>query len=56
MLDMVGGRNVKFYMEPNSLEAAPEIVSDVWAVARNLGVKSFVRQRGQEVLDDHLAL
>jgi glutaminyl-peptide cyclotransferase len=56
VLDMVGGRNVRFYQEPNSLKFAPEVVSDVWSVARQLKVKSFHFQEGQEVLDDHLGL
>jgi glutaminyl-peptide cyclotransferase len=56
VLDMVGGRNLRIKLEPNSLESAPQLVYDVWAVARALGVKSFRNERGREVMDDHLAL
>jgi len=56
VLDMVGGRNLQINQEPNSVRAAPDLVREVWAVARSLGARSFRPQRGREVLDDHLAL
>ncbi len=56
LLDMVGGTNLQIKQEPNSLNGAPEVVSEVWRVARALGVKSFVARRGREVRDDHLPL
>ncbi len=56
VLDMVGGRNLRIKQEPNSLENAPELVREVWAIARSLRINSFVREEGREVLDDHLAL
>jgi len=56
VLDMVGGRNLTINQEPNSLNLAPEIVREVWTVARQLNAKSFRGDEGREVLDDHLAL
>jgi Zn-dependent M28 family amino/carboxypeptidase len=56
VLDMVGGARLQINQEPNSLNLAPNLVHDVWAVARQLGAKSFHTRVGREVLDDHLAL
>ncbi|WP_435015832.1 M28 family peptidase [Tundrisphaera sp. TA3] len=56
VLDMVGDRNLQVDKEPHSLEFAPGLVRDVWAVARALNVKQFRDRTGPAVLDDHLAL
>jgi hypothetical protein len=56
VLDMVGGRNLQILQEPNSLNLAPEIVDEVWTIARQLKSKAFRTREGREVLDDHLAL
>jgi hypothetical protein len=56
VLDMVGGSKLQINQEPNSLNLAPNVVRDVWAVARQLDAKSFHFRQGREVLDDHLAL
>jgi Zn-dependent M28 family amino/carboxypeptidase len=56
VLDMVGGTKLQISQEPNSLNLAPNLVRDVWAVARQLDAKSFRFRVGREVLDDHLAL
>jgi hypothetical protein len=53
---MVGGRNLRINQEPNSLNLAPDLVRDVWAVARQLRANSFKLRVGREVLDDHLPL
>ena len=53
---MVGGRKLQINQEPNSLNLAPNLVRDVWAVARQLDARSFKLRVGREVLDDHLAL
>ena len=34
VLDMVGGRNLRIKQEPNSLDAAPQLVREVWGVAQ----------------------
>jgi glutaminyl-peptide cyclotransferase len=56
LFDMVGGINLQIKQEPNSLKGAPEVVREVWGVARALGIKSFLARRGREVRDDHLPL
>lgn len=56
VLDMVGGRQLQINQEPNSLNLAPNLVRDVWAVARQIDAKGFHLRVGREVLDDHLAL
>ncbi len=56
LLDMVGGRGLQIKREPNSMEFAPALVREVWAVARQVNAKSFVNDVGREVLDDHLPL
>jgi glutaminyl-peptide cyclotransferase len=56
VLDMVGGRELRIKQEPNSVDAAPQLVRQVWEVARSLRINSFRREMGREVMDDHLAL
>jgi Zn-dependent M28 family amino/carboxypeptidase len=56
LLDMVGGRDLTIKREPYSVKLAPRLVEEVWTVARRIGAKSFRREFGREVLDDHLAL
>jgi Zn-dependent M28 family amino/carboxypeptidase len=56
VLDMVGSSKLQINQEPNSLSWAPNLVRDVWSVARQLEAKSFRFRVGREVLDDHLAL
>jgi glutaminyl-peptide cyclotransferase len=56
VLDMVGGRELRIKQEPNSVDAAPQLVRQVWEVARSLRINSFRFEEGREVMDDHLAL
>jgi hypothetical protein len=56
VLDMVGGKNLQINQEPNSLNLAPDLVREVWAIANRLQARSFRFREGREVLDDHLAL
>jgi hypothetical protein len=56
LLDMVGGKDAQFPMEPESAERAGPLVREVWGVAAELKCKLFRREYGQRVLDDHIAL
>jgi len=56
VLDMVGGKRLQINQEPNSIRFAPDLVREVWIVARRLQANSFRLRVGREVLDDHLAL
>ncbi len=56
VLDMVGDRDLKIDQEENSVNLAPGLVREVWAVARRLNASAFRQRIGQAVLDDHLPL
>lgn len=56
LFDMVGGKEMQIKREPNSLEAAPALVREVWSIARQLEARSFTNAIGREVMDDHLPL
>lgn len=55
--DMVGDRDLRFEQEANSVQQAPEVVSRVWEVARQLGHgATFTNVPGLAITDDHLPL
>ena len=58
LLDMVGDANLQIYREINSLKtpAQKQLVSDIWNIARDLGVREFIASSRYEIRDDHLAL
>jgi hypothetical protein len=56
LLDLFAGKDATFPMEPYSHFMAGAVLESIWDEAQRLGVKSFVRAHGQEVLDDHIAL
>jgi Zn-dependent M28 family amino/carboxypeptidase len=56
VLDMVGDKDLLIDKEPYSLEFAPWLVKDVWAVAKSIGVTKFRDRTGRGVYDDHLKL
>ena len=56
VLDMVGDKNLTIDQEPHSLDFAPGLVREVWAVAKGLKATAFRGKVGQAVLDDHLPL
>ncbi len=56
LLDMIGGRDLQIKREPNSIQRAPALVREIWAVARQVDAASFVNEVGREVLDDHIPL
>lgn len=54
LVDLVGGKNAKFYREGYSRQYASGIVSKVWSNASNLGFSDFFIQKdAPEILDDH---
>ncbi|MEL7004958.1 MAG: M28 family peptidase [Bacteroidota bacterium] len=54
LLDMVGGKDAKFYIEGYSKQFAPSIVDKVWNRGVQLGhSRYFVRQNGGHITDDH---
>lgn len=57
LLDMVGDANLRCLYEPNSMKYAPSVTRAVWDTARRLGVREFVPQMMNVVVnDDHIAL
>ncbi len=56
LLDMVGDSYLEIPKEGNSAKFAPDIVSLVWSTARELGLRQFVDEPGEEILDDHVPL
>ena len=56
VLDMVGDKNLNIDREPYSVELAPKLVREVWAVAKDLRVPQFRSGMGRYVQDDHLTL
>lgn len=55
LLDMVGGKNARFYKEGVSVEVAPQTVDKVWALAASLGYSEyFVPENRSGITDDHL--
>jgi len=56
VLDMVGDKDLQIDQEGHSLNLAPDLVREVWAVAKRLNVKAFRGRTGKAVNDDHLPL
>ena len=57
LLDMVGAKDARFFVEQNSLMRAGRLVEDVWRVAAAARSPLFVADLGEfAVDDDHIAL
>jgi hypothetical protein len=57
LLDMVGDKNLSIPVEPNSLEAAPDLVKRFYAHAAKIGLGStFPNEQQGAIYDDHLPL
>jgi hypothetical protein len=56
LLDLFAGKDAQLKIEMYSWDAARPLVEQIWGVAKTLGARSFVFQKGYEVLDDHIAL
>ncbi len=55
LLDMVGGKNAKFYYEGYSMRTANHVMKKIWDAAHQLGYSDlFIKQVGGEMTDDHL--
>lgn len=54
LLDMVGAEKAQFYREGYSMEYAPKINQQVWAIAQKLGYgQYFKNQNSPTIVDDH---
>ena len=55
--DMIGDQHLQIYQESHSVTAAPEVVTRVWAAAKELGYsKYFIPEVKGPVTDDHIPL
>ena len=55
LLDMVGGKNAVFPKEGYSMQFAPNLVDEVWSIAREFGYGDlFLNERGGRIADDHI--
>ncbi|MFC2125771.1 M28 family peptidase [Bacteroidota bacterium] len=55
LLDMVGGKNAKFYKEGGSMQFARKIVAKVWKAGNQLGYQAyFIDQQSPGIMDDHV--
>ncbi len=55
LFDMIGDAGLQIYQEVYSLNQAPEVVSRVWAAAKELGyAKHFIPEPKSAITDDHL--
>jgi hypothetical protein len=57
LFDMVGDADLRIYQEGYSVDGAPEVVTRVWSVARELGYGDhFVDRVAYSLTDDHIPL
>jgi glutaminyl-peptide cyclotransferase len=57
LFDLVGDKDLQIYQEGNSVTGAPEVVSLVWDLARDMGYgRVFVDTPMHILVDDHVAL
>jgi Zn-dependent M28 family amino/carboxypeptidase len=55
--DMIGDQHLQIYQESHSVNAAPEVVTRVWAAANELGYsRYFIPEVKGPVTDDHIPL
>jgi glutaminyl-peptide cyclotransferase len=56
LLDLFAGKDANLRVEDYSYAAAKPLVEQIWALAKEVGAKSFKFESGWKVQDDHLAL
>lgn len=57
LLDMIGDKDLGINEESESVQAAPEVVKNVWGIARSLGYRDkFIPSAKYSISDDHLPL
>lgn len=57
LFDMVGDKDLRIPKEGYSVTGAPDVVDDVWALARRMRLDSiFVDEEGISLTDDHIPL
>lgn len=56
LLDMIAGKQPQFRFEGHSYLQAGALVEKIWRIAAEVHAPAFIRDAGQNVRDDHLAL
>jgi len=57
LIDMIGDKDLEIPIEANSMRYAPELVNEVWAIAKELGYGQIFRKKiGIDIYDDHIPL
>lgn len=57
LIDMIGDSDLKLPIEANSMRYAPELVNEVWNIAKELGYgQIFRKELGEDIFDDHIPL
>lgn len=56
LLDMVGDKDLQIYQEGYSIKYAPQLVKDIWSLAKQLGLDAFKPISKYHILDDHIPL
>jgi glutaminyl-peptide cyclotransferase len=56
LIDMVGDKDLNILIEPFSAKAAPEVIKEVWELAKELQLEGIYREFGPAVMDDHIPL
>jgi len=55
LLDMVGGKNAKFYQEGYSMQSASLVNQYIWDVGNQLNFKEFfINKKAPPIIDDHV--
>ena len=56
LLDMIGDADLQLYYEENSFKFAKPLVTEVWGIAKQLGIKEFEPKLRHFIRDDHIPL
>jgi glutaminyl-peptide cyclotransferase len=56
VVDMIAGKEARFFFEQNSYMQAGQLAEGVWKIARDVGADGFRAQMGSSMLDDHIPL
>ncbi|MBN2070652.1 MAG: M28 family peptidase [Candidatus Krumholzibacteriota bacterium] len=56
VIDMIGDSDLVIRQEGFSRAAAPDLYEEIFAIADELGLRQFRREKGQMIIDDHLPL
>jgi hypothetical protein len=56
LLDMIGGKDAQFPIEPHSKFSARLLTLELWRIAAEEKCTAFRNEEGEGVLDDHIAL